>query len=185
MSKYLSMRKGEIRDIDDSLAEKLIADGVAEQYNLVEPTGKITITENGSDIDVSQYAKADVTVNPNREVTVTGTLADPWGDLNFAELVEALDWSRQVDDIVDWNASAIIEANGGIKVHAALAVSNDNVSASATDGSFDVFYFEWDKTDGHLTSAKAMVSGTEVDISEAAPDYVTTLNVLYHPMPEA
>lgn len=36
----------------------------------VTPTGKITITENGSDIDVAQYAKADVTVpNPS-----TGTL---------------------------------------------------------------------------------------------------------------
>lgn len=70
MSKYLSMRKGEVRDVDDTLAETLIAAGVAEQYNLIEPTGKITITENGNGIDVSQYAEADVNVpNPS-----TGTI---------------------------------------------------------------------------------------------------------------
>ncbi len=62
MSRFLSMRKGEIRDVDNDLAEKLIADGVAEEYTLIEPTGKITITENGNDIDVAQYAKADVNV---------------------------------------------------------------------------------------------------------------------------
>ena len=62
MSRFLSMRKGEVRDVDNDLAEKLIADGVADEYKLVEPTGKITITENDTDIDVAQYAKADVNV---------------------------------------------------------------------------------------------------------------------------
>ena len=44
----------------------------------VTPTGKITITENGSDIDVAQYAKADVNVqgeptyNP-QTVTITNS----------------------------------------------------------------------------------------------------------------
>ena len=84
MSKYLSMRKGEIRDIDDSLAEKLIADGVAEEYNLIEPTGKITITENGSNIDVSQYAKADVNVSGGG------------GDFSTATVTFAITYSGQV-----------------------------------------------------------------------------------------
>lgn len=78
MSKYLSMRKGEVRDIDNTLAETLIAAGVAEQYNLIEPTGKITITKNGNDIDVAQYAKADVNVSGGLEtctviLTITNT----------------------------------------------------------------------------------------------------------------
>lgn len=59
----VSPRKGEILEVPEETAEALIADGVAEEYTLVEPTGKITITENGTDIDVAQYAKADVNVS--------------------------------------------------------------------------------------------------------------------------
>ena len=82
MSRFLSMRKGEVRDVDDELAEKLIADGVAEEYNLGEPAGKITFTENGSGIDVSQYAEADVNVpasavvSGNLDITANATSID-------------------------------------------------------------------------------------------------------------
>ena len=75
MSRFLSLRKGEVKDLDNFLANKLIEDGLASEYNLIEPTGKITITENGSDIDVAQYAKADVNVSggatPNSLLTIS------------------------------------------------------------------------------------------------------------------
>ena len=58
MSDYV---KTEWQTGDIITAEKLnnIEDGI---YNAPVPTGKITITENGEDIDVSAYATADVTV---------------------------------------------------------------------------------------------------------------------------
>lgn len=56
----------------------------------VAPTGKITITENGSDIDVAQYAKADVAVNPeiwNATISAsfTGTVIFSTTFLDYAD----------------------------------------------------------------------------------------------------
>lgn len=105
MSKYLSMRKGEIRDVEDSLAEKLIADGVAEQYNLIEPTGKITITENGSDIDVAQYAKADVNVSGS--LTTDSILTIASANLSSVNIEYAGIVDGKVDLIGLTNAGAV------------------------------------------------------------------------------
>lgn len=52
----------QIADVDSDLASAFITAGLAEQYKLLEPTGKITITQNGTGIDVAQYATADVSV---------------------------------------------------------------------------------------------------------------------------
>ena len=55
------------------------AEGLSPGSQAIIPTGKITITENGEDIDVAQYATADVNVSggggssdfSTAEVTVT------------------------------------------------------------------------------------------------------------------
>lgn len=57
-----SYAMNEIADVDTDLANSFIEEGLAEQYKLVEPTGKISITENGEGIDIAQYATADVDV---------------------------------------------------------------------------------------------------------------------------
>ena len=57
----------------------LISEGLVEEYTLITPTGTINITENGTDVDVAQYAKADVAVpqpTGNVELTVNGTDID-------------------------------------------------------------------------------------------------------------
>ena len=54
----------QIADVDSTLANAWISAGLAEQYKLLEPTGTKNITENGTDIDVAQYATADVSVTP-------------------------------------------------------------------------------------------------------------------------
>lgn len=67
-----SPRKGEILEVPEETAEALIADAVAEEYKLIEPSGKITITENRNGINVSQYAEADVNVpEPTGTIVIT------------------------------------------------------------------------------------------------------------------
>lgn len=52
---------GCIAEVDDELGASLIADGIAEAYTLISPTGTVEISENG-EADVAQYAKANVDV---------------------------------------------------------------------------------------------------------------------------
>ena len=66
-----SIACGQIADLDDTLAESLISDGLAEEYTLISPTGKKTITANG-EVDVTVYATADVQVpEPTGTVEIT------------------------------------------------------------------------------------------------------------------
>ena len=70
---------GSICNVTDDLGNSWIEDGLAESYNLITPTGTKTITSNGTDIDVSTYAKADVAVpvpEGNIEITQNGTGID-------------------------------------------------------------------------------------------------------------
>lgn len=70
---------GSICNVTDDLGNSWIEDGLAESYNLITPTGTKTITSNGTDIDVSTYARADVAVpvpEGNIEITQNGTGID-------------------------------------------------------------------------------------------------------------
>jgi hypothetical protein len=58
----MSIAHGAVAEVSSTLGNDLIADGLAEAYTLVNPTGTKTITENGEGIDVAQYATADVNV---------------------------------------------------------------------------------------------------------------------------
>lgn len=58
---FLSMGKGWVADIDDTVAADLMTDGFAEEYKMLVPTGTINITENGT-VDVAQYETAAINV---------------------------------------------------------------------------------------------------------------------------
>ena len=70
-----SIAFGAIADLDSTLANGLISAGLAEAYTLITPTGSKSITANANDIDVAQYAKANVNVpNPSTgKKEITGT----------------------------------------------------------------------------------------------------------------
>lgn len=86
-----SIACGQVVECPDEAGEQLIADGLAEAYTLVTPTGTKSITENASNIDVSEYAKANVNVpNPSTgKVNITGTEEVDVTNYATAQVVDA------------------------------------------------------------------------------------------------
>lgn len=125
--------------------------------------------------------------NPNRVQTVTGTLAQPFGDY---DLYESL-----LDAITNGNASAQLEF-----------VFNDvpqklpivpNVGTSGLTGSATQIYEQaygasrvlWTPDQDGYGIAFAYMVGTEtgnqiVDISSMAPGISSTLTIIWHPLPD-
>ena len=96
-------------DEDGEIQKAVIIDEDGSESPIgTTPSGKITITENGTDIDVAQYATADVAVEggssdfSTAEVTLINTNAD---DISIANLPIVY-----VDDEEMWG-NAFIDAN--------------------------------------------------------------------------
>ena len=73
---FFSPATGSIFETTAEKGAELISEGLAEEYTLITPTGTKTITQNGTNIDIAQYAKADVSVpqpTGNVELTENGS----------------------------------------------------------------------------------------------------------------
>lgn len=72
-----SVACGAVVEVTDTLGASLIEDGLAEEYTLITPTGTKSITENGENIDVAEYAKANVNVaQPTGKIEITANGTD-------------------------------------------------------------------------------------------------------------
>lgn len=86
-----SVAKGQILTVTDEAGAQLISDGLADEYTLITPTGTKSITENGENIDVTAYAKANVNVpNPSTgKIEITGTAEVDVTNYASAQVVDA------------------------------------------------------------------------------------------------
>lgn len=144
----------------------------------VAPTGKITITENGSDIDVAQYAKADVAVNPNYTQTITGTAAAPFGDVDFDTLRTAI-YGRNATAFIVADGSAI----GATTIRQYLTASDTLVGANGaglSESTSVAYEIGWSSSG--LSAFLMENNGTVTDVSSYASAIPTTLTIYWHPL---
>lgn len=117
--------------------------------------------------------------NPNTEQTVTGTLANPWGDVDPVELASAIG-TRDADASIVIDASALGAGTVGGRLGATdrLYVNGANL----VDGTmaYDVIW----GPDGTLYDAKMLSGGQVVYISQYATMLPTTIIVIWHPLPD-
>lgn len=143
----LSMHDGEIRDIDETKATQYIAEGYVIEYTEpIVPQGKITITENETDIDVSQYALADVSVSGGAPMCKLTVLADGAGSVT----ANTLSGSVIIYDNIIQNVSVSIVGDS-VDIYSPYAYLNST---------YIVSYFS---KNGYNTEADAIASVTNLN----------------------
>lgn len=123
--------------------------------------------------------------NPNRVQTITGTLDDPWGDVDSNELGEALQ---------SGNATAIIEADAtalgfGIimqPVQQTVEIHNlfsNGANVDELSSSVIANTVEWGSTTGSILRFAIYDGGTVTDALAYASLVPTELTIIWHPLP--
>ena len=109
-----SIGDGQIVEVTDTLGAQLISDGLAVAFTLITPTGTKTITENGTDIDVTTYAKANVSV------------AEPTGTISITENGEDID----VKQYAKANVAVPNPSTGKVEITGTAEVDVTNYAAA-------------------------------------------------------
>lgn len=132
--------------------------------------------------------------NPNRVETITGTLADPWGDFDDAkELNTALhDGNASAYLALDISAlqvgyNEIVEPLIGTSMasdYASFKSSGADLSSVGLDyATAVIIYFNFDDV-VRPPQLYAQVGDTFADLSDYASLIPTTLTIIWHPLPE-
>lgn len=124
-----------------------------------------------------------IEVNSNKVVTVTGTMADPWGDLDVAELQAGIN----DNSLTIWMTASLggqttvpicpRKANDGAMIFSSVIIRNGSI--------FDGLSAEYATQDGHAIKIYGIGEGGELTDYMAFANQITTeLTVIYHPLPE-
>ena len=121
--------------------------------------------------------------NPNTVQTVTGTLANPWGDIDVSKLFTDLE-NEEATAYLTIDASAL----GAGTIPTVLKTGSSNIYASGANigialSDTSAYYIIWYQ--GTLTDARMLSGGNVVDISSYASVITTSLTVVWHPLPSA
>lgn len=123
--------------------------------------------------------------NPNYVETITGTLANPWGEIDAGNLANEIA-NNNANAEIAWDATAIgvgtdrsplYTGNDGIQ----LLVRTSRIGEPTDYAALDI---AWLTSDGELASAHALTSGAGyVDLQGYASLITTVLTIIHHPLP--
>lgn len=147
----------------------------------------LNVTENDTYTAPTGKAYSPVTVavpNPNSVVTVTGTVAEPFGSIDPAELHTAIT-SNNATALMKIDATAIgvsytlhlfaQPADSAFLNFQAVGAMNA-AGCSCADASYS-------KTTGELYGVAALTQGVYSLLTDSAALLTTTLTVIHHPLP--
>lgn len=196
--------------LDDATSEVkkaviIDADGVETDMQGVQPTGKKEITST-AEVNVANYAtaqvvdedlvagniKKDVDIlgvigsyegagNPNTKQTVTGTLANPWGNIDIDALATALT-NKNATAYIDIDASAL--SAGTISSKPSVSTEEHNIyitGSNIEDNNVSAYNITWSPT-GVLLIANMFMGGNVTSILSYKDNITTSLTVVWHPL---
>ena len=120
--------------------------------------------------------------NPNTVQTITGTLANPWGDVDPDELgakLESLDASANIT--IDASALGAGEINSRMNGNSVSVYTNGASIPSDSASDATAYVVSW--LHGSLTIAKMLSGGNIVNISPYASMLTTSITIIWHPLP--
>lgn len=163
-------------------------ENIANGSELVEiDTGKRCVFDEGQSIWIEYGTGEDrsnsAVSNPNTVTIITGTLANPWGDLGFETIRQGL---------YSHNMSAFITAVlGGATMSAQLEGYERTIymgQAGTTDYGYSAASVLWANLGAQITKMYYILDGNGgyQNLSSAiSDDLATTLTVISHPLPES
>ena len=123
--------------------------------------------------------------NPNTVQTITGTLANPFGDVNALDLIAAID-NNTASAKIHIDDRAYVNALNGfdipiITIYQAYLGVLFCMLDSQVENSV-AFQATWDGTNT-VQSCFALSNGTVIDMLSLASSIPTTLTIIWHPVP--
>lgn len=117
--------------------------------------------------------------NPNTQQTITGTVANPWGNVSYSKLVAALYRNDAHATIAfDFNGTdvKVLLTSTGSNVYGSAATMGDDVAGSLS------VVLSWSAI-GEIAFAEAIMGGQIQDLISYTPGLTSYLNIYWHPMP--
>ena len=118
--------------------------------------------------------------NPNTQQTIVGNVANPWGDVDYTQLVAALasgDAHATIAFVFNDTRVMMPLASNGYIVYCSAATIGEDVASSFSA------VLKWHST-GLIAIAKAIMGGQLQNLISYTPRMESVLTIYWHPMPD-